>query len=116
MEALGAAGMSSDESEIEDGQKVYFSKKMSWRKRELVSRMTTIERDRNFSNCYGNVSGNSPRARKRRLNATETSRKAPPGLPINFYDEGWYEGLNERQKEALGAKPPLDFLEFQRME
>ncbi|KDR71178.1 hypothetical protein GALMADRAFT_144239 [Galerina marginata CBS 339.88] len=114
---LGAGGMSSDESDVDDdGQKIYFVKKMSWRKLGLVSRMISVDRDRNFKNCYENIVGSGPRPRKRRVNATETSRRPIPGLPVNFYNDGWYSQLNEGQKKQLDAKPALDLIEFERVE
>ncbi|KDR77453.1 hypothetical protein GALMADRAFT_138565 [Galerina marginata CBS 339.88] len=114
---LGAGGMSSDESDVDDdGQKVYFVKKMSWRRLGLVSRMISVDRDRNFKNCYENIVGNGPSPRKRRINATETSRRPIPGLPVNFYNDGWYGQLSEAQKKQLGAKPALDLIEFERVE
>ncbi|KDR65524.1 hypothetical protein GALMADRAFT_148631 [Galerina marginata CBS 339.88] len=117
LSTLGAGGMSSDESDFDDdGQKTYFVKKASWRRAGLVARMITIDRDRNFKNCYENITGNAPRPRKRRANATETSRRPIPGLPINFYDDIWYSRLDEGQKKLLGAKPALDLIEFQRVE
>ncbi|KDR65546.1 hypothetical protein GALMADRAFT_148615 [Galerina marginata CBS 339.88] len=114
---LGAGGMSSDESDFDDdGQKTYFVKKMSWRRVGLVARMITVDRDRNFKNCYENITGNAPKLRKRRVNATETSRRPIPGLPINFYDDVWYSRLDEGQKKHLGAKAAFDLIDFQRVE
>jgi len=43
--ALGAGGMSSDESEVENGKTVYFVKKMGWRRLELTSKICAIDRD-----------------------------------------------------------------------
>ncbi|KDR67599.1 hypothetical protein GALMADRAFT_146892 [Galerina marginata CBS 339.88] len=117
LSTLGAGGMSSDESDFDDdGQKTYFVKKVSWRRVGLVARLITIDRDRNFKNCYENITGNAPKPRKRRANATETSRRPIPGLPINFYDDIWYSRLDEGQKKLLGAKAALDLIEFQRVE
>ncbi|KDR65818.1 hypothetical protein GALMADRAFT_148403 [Galerina marginata CBS 339.88] len=117
LSTLGAGGMSSDESDFDDdGQKAYFVKKVSWRRVGLVARMITVDRDRNFKNCYENITGNAPKPRKRRVNATESARRPIPGLPINFYDDVWYSRLDEGQKKLLGAKAALDLIEFQRVE
>lgn len=105
--------MSSDESEVEDGQKVYYVKEMDWRRRGLTGRMIMIDRDRNVKTAYNNTRpGNPPRLRKRRNNPTQTTRNALPGLPINFYDPVWYGQLSGRQKHELRAGPAAELLEI----
>ena len=111
--ALGAGGMSSDESETENGQRVYFVKKMGWRRLGLTEKVCAIDRDRNIKNTYGNVrAGNPPRVRKRRRVATETSRAAQPGLPVNFYDAEWLSKLTDRQRKELRPVAAMELLEF----
>lgn len=111
--ALGAGGMSSDESEVEDGQNVFLVKKMSWRRSGLMVKMGTIDRDRNTRNAYGNVrAGNPPRVRKRRNGAIETSRAAPPGLPVNFYDAEWLSKLNSRQRKELSPRAAMELFDI----
>jgi hypothetical protein len=114
LETLGAGGMSSDESDLDtDGRKVYFVKRMGWRPGVLTCRIMLIDRDRNVTTAYNNANpGNPPRLRKRRNNATGTTRNAPPGLPINFYDPDWYNGLTDRQKKEIGATPAVELLEI----
>ncbi|KAF8949603.1 hypothetical protein BDZ97DRAFT_1935152 [Flammula alnicola] len=118
LEKLGAGGMSSDESDVDDdGQRVYWVKKMSWRRKGLTARMVWIDKDRNTTTAYNNIRpGNPPRNRKRRINATETSRTAIPGLPINFYEEEWYNRLSEVQKSEINAAPAFELLEVQRVQ
>ncbi|KDR65388.1 hypothetical protein GALMADRAFT_148732 [Galerina marginata CBS 339.88] len=114
--ALGPGGMSSDESDVENGQKVYYVKKMSWRRAGLTGKVCVVDRDRNITNTYGNVrAGNPPRIRKRRHGATETSRSAPPGRPINFYDADWLSQLTPRQRKDLGPIAAKELLEFDNM-
>jgi hypothetical protein len=105
LEALGAGGMSSDESDMDDsGRTVYRTKNMEWRAKDILRKLTDIDRDRNTTNAYGNTrAGNPPRVRKRR-DRLETSRKAIPGLPLNFYDSDWYTGLTPGQKRELAVK------------
>lgn len=105
LDALGAGGISSDESDIDDsGHAVYQTKTMEWRARDILRKLTDIDSDRNTTNAYGNTrAGNPPRFRKRR-DRLATSRKAIPGLPINFYDSNWYAGLTPGQKRELAAK------------
>lgn len=111
--ALGAGGMSSDESEVENGQRVYIVKKMGWRRSGLTQKICVIDRDRNITNTYGNVrAGNPPRVRKRRQVTTETSRAAPPGLPVNFYNAEWLSKLTGRQRKELRAAAAMELLEF----
>ncbi|KAF8950169.1 hypothetical protein BDZ97DRAFT_1771677 [Flammula alnicola] len=114
LETLGAGGMSSDESELEaDGRKVYFVKRMGWRRRALTGRMTMIDRDRNVTTAYNNTrAGNPPRLRKQRNNPAETTRNALPGLPLNFYDQDWYNQLTDRQTKEIGAAPAVELLEI----
>jgi hypothetical protein len=112
LDALGAGGISSDESDIDDsGRAVYRTKNMGWRAKDILKKLMEIDCDRNTTNAYGNTrAGNPPRVRKRR-DRLETSRKAIPGLPLNFYDSNWYAGLTPGQKRELGAKEekPLMF-------
>lgn len=105
LDALGAGGISSDESDIDDsGHSVYRTKTMAWRANNILKKLTEIDSDRNTTNAYGNTrAGNPPRVRKRR-DRPETSRKAIPGLPLNFYDSNWYAGLTPGQKRELAAK------------
>lgn len=105
LEALGGGGISSDESDVDDsGRTVYRTKNMEWRAKEILRKLTDIDADRNTTNAYGNTrAGNPPRVRKRR-DRIETSRKAIPGLPLNFYDSNWYAGLTPGQKRELAAK------------
>lgn len=110
LETLGAGGMSSDESEVDsEGRKVYYVKSMGWRRRGLTRRMIIIDQDRNVTTAYNNTRpGNPPRLRKRRQNPTETARNALPRLPINFYDNGWFSQLTERQKREVGVAPTVE--------
>ena len=105
LDALGAGGISSDESNIDDsGHVVYQTKTMEWHARDILRKLTDIDSDCNMTNAYGNTrAGNPPRFRKRR-DWLATLRKAIPGLPINFYDSNWYAGLTLGQKRELAAK------------
>ena len=111
LDALGAGGMSSDESDVDDsGHSVYQTKTMGWRAKDILRKLTNIDSDRNTTNAYGNTrAGNQPRVRKRR-DWLATSRKAIPGLPLNFYDPNWYAGLTPGQKRELAAKPEIPLL------
>jgi hypothetical protein len=105
LDALGAGGISSDESDTDDsGHSVYRTKTMTWRAKDVAKKLMDIDSDRNTTNAYGNTrAGNPPRVRKRR-DKLETLRKAIPGLPINFYDSNWYASLTPGQKRELAAR------------
>ena len=85
LDALGAGGISSDESDTDDsGRPVYRTKNMEWRAKEVLKKLTDIDSDRNTTNAYGNTrAGNPPQLRKRH-DRLETSRSAIPGLPLNY--------------------------------
>ena len=105
MDILGAGGMSSDESDTDDvGHPVYRAKTMTWRNKDILKKLIDIDRSRNTTNAYGNTrAGNPPRVRKRR-EGRETTRNAIPGLPLNFYNPEWYDGLTRAQKRELEVK------------
>ena len=104
LDALGAR-VSSDESDTDDsGHLVYRTKIMTWRTKDVTKKLMDIDSDRNMTNAYGNTrAGNPPQVRKH-CDKLETSRKAIPGLPINFYDSNWYASLTPGQKRELAAK------------
>lgn len=57
--------------------------------------MGVIDRDHNTRNAYGNVRvRNSPRVHKQRNGTIKTSRAAPSGLLVNFYNTEWLSKLN----------------------
>jgi hypothetical protein len=105
VDALGAQGMSSDESDDDEtGRKVYIPRKKVWRNKEITNLLRVIDRDRNTTNCYGNTrAGNPPRHRLVR-EGRDSRREAPPGLPLNFYDRNWYDCLTNGEKKELGAR------------
>ena len=94
LDALDARGISSDESNVDDsGHSVYQAKTMVWRSKDILRKLTDINSDCNMTNAYGNTrAGNPPQVQKHR-DWLATSRKAIPGLPINFYNSNWYAGL-----------------------
>lgn len=104
VDTLSPAGMSSDESEADTPGKIYVIKPVPWRSHYLTELLRHIDEDRNKKNGFGNRSrGNAPRSRVWRAGAHASAREAPPRLPINFYDEGWYGMLSERDERELQA-------------
>ena len=98
--------MSSDESETDtSGQKEYAVKIMPWCSRDVTHLLRIIDDDRNTSNSFGDVRpGNAPRKRTVRRPRSVTSRNAPSGLPLNFYDPAWYHDLSKSDKRELNVK------------
>ena len=102
LDILGAGGMSSDKSDVDDSG--YRAKTMAWRDKKILQKLTNIDSDCNIMNAYGNTrAGNAPWVQKR-CGGRETTRKAIPGLPLNFYDPGWYASLTPGQKREIAAK------------
>ena len=63
LDALGAGGISSDESDTDDsGCPVYQMKNMVWRSKDILKKLMYIHSDRNTTNAYRNTrAGNTPR-------------------------------------------------------
>ena len=112
LDTLGPEGMSSDDSNVNDaGNRTFHVKIMEWQNLDMVWKMVEIDKDWNTTNAYGNTrAGNAPRLRKRWEDGRKTSRKAPPHLPINFYNAQWYASLKPGQKKELAAGPEVVIL------
>ncbi|PPQ97546.1 LOW QUALITY PROTEIN: hypothetical protein CVT26_002331 [Gymnopilus dilepis] len=106
-EAFGIEGTSSDETDSYDSD-AYHVHSLKWRNWDLAKKLKTTDSARRTTNAYGNSRpGNRPHIRKRRSreDSKESSRKVPTGLPINCYEESWYNGLSSKKKRELQAKP-----------
>ena len=105
LDTLGAGGMSSDDSDVDElGQSVYRAKNMIWRDQNILRKLTDIDSHRNPTNAYGNTRAGNPPRRRQHHGRKGTLRAAIPGLPINFYDANWYASLTPGQKRNLSAK------------
>lgn len=108
LKELGYHGMSSDESErdekgVKTGEVV--ATIMPWRSSHLLKLLKTVDQDERKTNAYGNLkAGNRCYDRRRKRNAIVSRRPPKGGLPIDFYDEEWYNGLSKEKKRDLGAK------------
>lgn len=91
IDKLGAAGMSSDDSDGEDGRTV---RKMPWRSKKITTILKIVDKD-----ALRTTDGR----RQRRSTARKTRRNAPPGLPKNFYDDDWIASLREHERLELGC-------------
>ena len=85
IDSLGTQGMSSDETSVEGGVRVYRIRKLPWRSAELghflhtIDRVTEDIRDRNAPRGFAGA------LRLSGGNATH-GRKPPKRLPVNFFD------------------------------
>jgi hypothetical protein len=106
---LGPSGMSSDESEEEDGRTIYIVKARGWRSQAVNKRCKLIDRERNTTSSLGGApSGNPPRKRKRVVRPTLSSRDPVVGCPKNYYSNPWVANLPNRGVSELNEKPNHD--------
>ena len=112
IETLKAAGMSSDESEMDKVTKrvTYSVKKRARRSKEVLDRLKLVDQDRNTTNAYGGArAGNPPRVRRRVPNAKESIRAAVPNCPKNFYAREFVANIpNNRVFNELNVQPAVD--------
>lgn len=103
--------MSSDEPDEDDPQ-VFNVRVLPWRAKDLMKTCIQTDEARNTTNGFGNRrAGNLPRTRKRRKTGRTSSRKAPAGKPINFYDPEWYKGLGKDRQKKLATKTAVEVLD-----
>lgn len=113
VEELGPAGMSSDESELDESTKktTYRIKRRLWRAKVCKDRLKVIDSDRNLTNAYGGTRpGKPPRERIRSPNSTISTRAPKIGCPENYYSREWVSNLgSDRMVRALkwGEKKDL---------
>lgn len=104
VDTLGVNGTSSDESDGED-HAVRFKQ---WRSIELRNLLTYVDDNRIAVNTYGNpLSGARPRKRIRGRHPPISKSSAVPCLPMNFYDQAWYDSLTERQQFDLDSRDAI---------
>ncbi|KJA13546.1 hypothetical protein HYPSUDRAFT_59840 [Hypholoma sublateritium FD-334 SS-4] len=92
LEKLGKEGMSSEESEVEEGsaRAVYYVKKMPWRKTDATKHVRFIDKQRDSANGMYARKGNQPVPRIVAGDRGGLSRRpAPPGRPRTLYEEEW---------------------------
>lgn len=122
---LSRDGMSSDETVTEDegagigGRKRLPYKKCRvkrrvWRNKKIDSYMKIIDRHMIVKNVFGNDrAGTRARLRVRPAHKASDRAHIPPKLPRNFYDDEWYNGLSQKEKDDLHAQPSVEMLEFE---
>ena len=100
IDSLGHAGMSSDESSVERGVKVYRVKKKFWRAAELGPFLHAIDR---VTEQTKNVTTTRGSQKYNWLPSGEVSSEGGIvlRLPINFYNEEWLTNLRGQMKPAF---------------
>ena len=108
VEELGPAGMSSDESEVDEYTKktTYRIKRRLWRAKVCKDRLIVIDSDRNITNAHGGTRpGKAPRERIRTSTSTISERAPKVGCPENYYSREWVSNLgSNRMVNALKGK------------
>ena len=94
--------MSSDESSVEHGVKIYRVKKKFWRAAELRPFLHAIDR---ITEQTKNVTATRVSQKYHRLPGAEVSSEGVivQHLPINFYDPVWLTNLREQMKPAYDS-------------
>lgn len=108
VDLLGTEGMSSDES-TNDGQGSCLVVRKDWRHPNLIRLLKWLDQNRQKLTAYGNRKPGARRHRRLRYpngRAPTSLRKPLARLPINFYNEVWYNGLTTAQQKDLQAGPP----------
>ncbi|KJA19403.1 hypothetical protein HYPSUDRAFT_204620 [Hypholoma sublateritium FD-334 SS-4] len=110
LEKLGAVGMSSDESEQENGRTVYVVKKREWRSEDITRLLMFIDKDRNATNATGGARpGNPPQKRKRFVTNPRVSKRDPSlRCPLNYYNQVFYANLTNRECSVYGCNTFVD--------
>jgi len=112
IEELGPAGMSSDESEVDEKTKktTYKIQRRLWRAKACKDRLLVVDSDRNITNAIGGARpGKPPRDRIRSSTATISERAPTVGCPKNYYSKDWVANLgSERMVRALKVKDKKD--------
>jgi hypothetical protein len=96
VEKLGPAGMSSDESEVDEKTEktTYRIRRRLWRAKVCKERLILVDSDRNLTNAYGGTRpGKPPRERIRGSISTISERPPTTSCPRNFYSKEWVSNL-----------------------
>jgi hypothetical protein len=107
---LSYDGMSSDDSDVDvNNRKIFSVKKMPWRSTLLTDLLRHLDKDRNIETGPGERKPGNPFRNRVVVRQAKTSRReAPPGLPMNFYDSKWYDGLAHKDVRELNPQEPFD--------
>lgn len=100
VEELGPAGMSADESEIDEKTKktTYRIRRQQWQARVCKNRLIVINSNQNITNAHGKTChGNQSREQIKAPTLTISTRMLKVGCPENYYSREWVENLGSDQ-------------------
>jgi hypothetical protein len=100
VEELGPAGMSSDESELNDNTRktTYRIKRRPWRATICKERLKLIDSNHNITSGHGGTRpGKPPRERIRAPTSTISNRLPKIGCPENYYSREWVSNLGSNR-------------------
>jgi hypothetical protein len=105
VDKLGQAGMSSDESDLDNnGRPCYTVKRRVWRSPEVQACLEGIDKFANRSAADGRIRpGNQPRQRMRTRSAKASQRDPSIGCPRNYYMAEFLSDLTNRAYTELGV-------------
>jgi hypothetical protein len=109
LEILGPDGMSSDESDADAHGPILVAKKVPWR-RDCEQFMEILDDERTNGGLFKKC-GQLPERRVRRLDANDSDRKVPKGLPEALYKPEWVQSLDKKRKSLI-YQPSKKLFEF----
>ena len=97
VDTLGVDGTSSEESDSEESiRTIYRTKRMRWRRRDLSDVLRIVDDERLIDKTIYHSQGSKPVPRQRDRSSGPESRRPPPSnLPRAFYDDEWFNSLDE---------------------
>ncbi|KAI0740917.1 hypothetical protein C8Q76DRAFT_608378 [Earliella scabrosa] len=108
LQRLGPEGMSSDESEMENGRKVYKVFVKSWRAPAITPWLSVIDAIASLerTNAINGMDGRGAQFRERRRSSQVDDRSPPVGrLFLNAYSETWLQRLTQFTRSRLKIRP-----------
>lgn len=118
LQQLGTDGMSSDESDVENGVRIFRIKKVPWRHPRLtfwLRAFDALHRKSRYGTVDPRLRGAPPRERVDSGLISERLR-VPSGLPENAYDEVFLRNLPTWMRQDLAPAPAYDFSHSDRVQ
>jgi hypothetical protein len=101
-------GMSSEESDIEDGQDIYRATIMPWRRGEIANYMQKIDKQRLDKDAGFSERGSKPAKRVRGVQNPKSKRTHVNELPRPLYDDDWW-AINHRKLAVEVSEDPFQW-------
>ncbi|KAI0685142.1 hypothetical protein BC835DRAFT_1290945 [Cytidiella melzeri] len=108
---LGTDGMSSNESDVENGARIFRIKTLPWRNPDLILWLlgfNALHRKARYGPVDPRTRGAPPHERID-SGLVSSSRRAPPGLPENAYDNTFLRYLPSWSRQDLSASSRYNF-------